>query len=481
MTPVLPGYPGKLYSMNLFVLSSTLFATVCLAAKGPGPSVPQHAVGDIDSLKNIILKQHPDVLAKFLVTFDHWEKEAARAFAISQVLGNCCYEQDSVSNSSNSSNLEVKKSCVMLEFGSYEELETVAAFKVDMNSLQSVISANPEWKDVDGKAYSPFGELFNDLRDIQNPASYRNIPFLYADDLRFIFAKHAKTEFAMLAIDLAILKWLVFAIKAKPQAYPFLYVNRELLMGICSLSMYPKIEAYCEKDILTVLAHLQLTAHPDNYPFSDVEWYRPSLITLVKFLIDCPVRTAVEKVLINVCSHGIHDYVNTKMLLGAEHPFIKNLENFYTTGQLAACGRHFQNQEPYKRKLYSMIISSRCNYNPGKQLVEIPYEEQVFTLIDREETLKWQEVDRTELQRSITFHNQRDCEPLLAICSQLKVPAELWKKFTICENMTMFEIALKDIKVIRMILTYGLTIVESKSFVTEQPIFEGSPFFNIFH
>ena len=102
--------------------------------------------------------------------YEGWDREVGRAFALGQVLGNVCDEQKNVNNSSISNSLEKTKNCVMLKFELYEVLEKLADIKVDIKSLQSAISANLEWKDLDRQTFSPFEELY-DLKEIQNPAN----------------------------------------------------------------------------------------------------------------------------------------------------------------------------------------------------------------------------------------------------------------------------------------------------------------------
>ena len=461
--------------INLFALSSTLFAAFCLAASGP--SVPKIEVGEVDSLKNIITNQHPGVLASFLATVKHWDREVAIAYAIGQVLGNCCEEPNSMSNSSSSSSLGVKKDCVMLDFEPYSEHTTLVKIRVNMNSLQSLISANLEWKDESGQTYNPFKELV-DLEKIQNPANYKNEAFLYPDDIRYQFAKHGKTANAMIAIDVAILRWLAHAIKTKPQHFSRLVLRRDSVLGICSLSMHPTIEGLCEDDILTVLTHLQSTFELAGYPDDDVDYFRPSLITLIKFLVEGPIRSTVLKILTYVCSYGFHDFVNSKMLLGAEHEFVKHLEKYHTSHQLTTCEGFYQKQTEYKRKFYSMIVTSRCKYYAGKMFVELPFETQLYGLISNDSSLHWIEEESNHRHMMATYYNQVDHEYLLIISSQLKMPAAVKAKFTSCISLSMFQDELlKDRNIIQMIFTYGLTIMENKSKHILQPIWKGNPFF----
>ena len=96
----------------------------------------------------------------------------------------------------------------MLKFEPYGLFNNVAEFRVDMNSMQSVISANLEWKDFSRQKYNPFEKLF-DLKEVQASANYDREAYLYPMNIRCLFAKYAKSKTAMTAIDVAILRWSV--------------------------------------------------------------------------------------------------------------------------------------------------------------------------------------------------------------------------------------------------------------------------------
>ena len=452
--------------MNFFTLSSTLFATVCLAAETPDLGDKRDAPlnEEIDCLQNMIVKRHPEVLPPFLNATVVWEKDVAKAFAIGQVLGKLCDVQNDVSNSSNSSSLGMSQNCIMPKFGFFGGYDNIWEFEVKMSSFQSVISANLKWKDFGCQSYNPFDELFANLKEIQTPENYNiNNGFTFSVNIRSVFAKHAKSETAMIAIDVAILRWVVQAIKTKPQHVPFLRLPKDVVLAVCSLSMHPTLEGRCQDDILTVLTHLQHTTDPAHNPYLSVEYYRPSLITLFKFLNFGPVRDKVKEILTNVCSDGEHDYVNSKMLLGAGHDFVKQLEVNILESDLDTYGQQFLEQEQFGRKLYSMITPVKCDYTRGRSFVSFCIKTFLSAHIGLNGVLEWGNPISWEEQNAITINNQFDDRPFLIFCSQLKVPEALWKEIISCKNLTMFQEALKDPKIIRMIFTYGLTILENKS------------------
>ena len=262
----------KIHLMNLFDISSVLFATACLAAQSHDQPKTDAVLSKFDGLK---VKQH-ELFIQFLVTFEEWDIELAKAFTAGQVLGKHCVERNDMNSSNSSCSVGMKKNSVLLRFELDREVSTVTNSRVDMKCLQSVFYANMEWK-FGCQTFKPFEDLF-DLKEIKKRAKYFFNEF--PSEVRYQFLKHAKTEIALIAIDVAILKWLVCAIKTKPQDCPFLFLNRDLIMAICSLSMHPTIEKSCKDDILNVLAHFEHFTQPANYSFFDKKYFIPSLITL---------------------------------------------------------------------------------------------------------------------------------------------------------------------------------------------------------
>ena len=82
--------------MNSFSLYYTLIASFCLAADHT--SVPHWDVlnNELDSLQNIIIKRHPELLPPFLVSIKGWDRNEANAFAIGLALGKQCDKQESI-------------------------------------------------------------------------------------------------------------------------------------------------------------------------------------------------------------------------------------------------------------------------------------------------------------------------------------------------------------------------------------------------
>ena len=380
-------------SMNFFALSSTLFATLCLVAETSDPG--DAPVSEVGGLRGIIMEKHPETFASYLVTTHRWKEEVARAFTIGQVLGSNCDVQNTSSNSSNSSNSPgMKKNCTMLKFRVHDSQE--ATLKVDMNSLQSAISAD-QLKNL-------FKEHF-DMERIQNPVNYENESTL--DDVRRLFANHAKTEDAMMAIDVAILRWLVQVIKAKPDNCTVVFVSKEVVLALCSLSMHSNIVGLCKDDILAVLTHLQNFTDSGKSPFDMEDYYRPSLVTLIKFLPISPVREKVMKILTKVCEKRRYDFVNTKMLLGAEHEFVKLLERNHTKDELDDFNKQLLEQEKtYERKIHSMVGYSGFKYSKN-DFVNFPVAAQFTALIwnDNSKSLYSKETFIYEQQKLITFAN----------------------------------------------------------------------------
>ena len=459
--------------MNLFALSFTLFGAACLAAETSNLSISKGdaPLSKVDRLIDFFTKHHPEALPLFLVTIENWDEKVARAFVIGQLLGKCdVWKNANSDSSSNSSTPEMNTNCVMMEFERGGSMG--AELKVDMNSLQSVISAIPKWKSLDGQTYNPFDELF-DLDGLYNQISHCR--YEYASRVRHQFANYARSELAMMAGDVAILKWMVHAIKEKPQDYSFLHVSRNFVLGICSLSMHPTIEGLCRDDILLVLTHLQHSLSDTAADQSKLEYYRSSLVTLIKFLDNGPIRDKVMEILTIVCSLGRHDFVNSRMILGADHPFIKSIEENSIIEkkpeyQLAKYEQQLQ-EEQYKRKLYSMVISSQCDYTAENKFAALVVKSQLIALVNNNDgTLKWTEQVRNIPQQTTFFNVKTRKGHYLFICSPLIVPAALWEELTSFTNLSMLQTALKNKRFIRMIFTYELSIIESSSVSSSRKI-----------
>ena len=243
--------------MCLFALSLTLIATVCLAADKNHPYVPNdESSGDDNGQLSLVMKEHPEQLPPLLVSRKGWSKEEAMAFALGLALGKHCSNQKCTHTCRGDGVVMVEKECDMLKCHRYDNRGNLI---VDMKILQSAISSNLEW--IDGStSYNPFSELF-DVQELQNPENYANESVLCPGEVRRLFARYAKSATAMIAIDVAILRWFVHVIESKPGECRMIKVKSLILTPLCALSMSTHIRDYCTDDMLTVLTKVQ--SHTD--------------------------------------------------------------------------------------------------------------------------------------------------------------------------------------------------------------------------
>ena len=470
----LPGYV-MLSLMNLIVLSSTLLSSGCLAAGWVDLDVPHCDPGEVDSLLTMIMKQHPEILPPYLVPSKNWDKNVVTAFSIGLALGkqsnilkymhsNSSTQQDKNCSSNNSS-----ADCLNSDVGKLRyafKRDKSAHLKVDMKNFQSVISANLKWRDG-SKTYNPFDGLF-DIDEIQKPEHYKNEAFLFPGEVRLLFAKHAKCPTAMIAIYVAILKFLVHAINTRLHKDHLIVVDGDLFTPICALSMHLQVRDYCYKDILIVLSQVQLFSALPGRNYLYTKSYTAPLINLFKLLDDGPIRTEIEEIITEKIKETTEfpHLAHSTMLLGVDHPFIKAMEKKLSHLDVALTRPLLQRQMSFKRKIHSMGNIDSLFYFSGI-FTYFPYYEVVTAVIESNDALKWNERKKPMLENKFKFHNAMDQnrpeQRRLFIISQLPVPKDFWENLVSCTTLPQFLKSLENQPTRLMLLTYGIIILETSS------------------
>ena len=432
--------------MKPFFLISTFIASVCLAADCNGRK------SDNASLDNVLLPKDPKLIPPVLVAYHGWDKDMAMAFAVGLALGKQCDKQVFLKKKDNG--LGEEKECDILKFefdGRYNmDVEVI----VNMENLNQVISANVEWDDGD-KAYNPLSELF-DIQSIQESKIYlRNT----LENVRRLFVKYARNATALIAIDVAILKWLVHAINAKPENYHIVGVEGSIVLPICALSLNPQLGGYFTNDILTMLTQVQYYIDPECTYYGNVDFLTPSLVTLIKMLDDGPIRTKVAKLVIKMYHVLKRIYLDCRMLLGDEHPIVKQMEEGIA-GEVISKDNHMLQQSRRNHTVHTMNFGSISSLANNVFFIHLSEHFYLSAAIEEKSTLIWDETT-PEFGWEIRFKTKSDSHPRLFIFSQLPVPATVWKHLTSCSSLLMFEDILKNSIARRMILTYGITIFES--------------------
>ena len=476
--------------MNLFILSSTLFAFGCLAAdKFDDLVVAPHcdyALDNVYNLQNIIMEQHPEFYPPYLVS-KCWDIDVATAFAIGLALGKQCniakymhtnsiadlqsphLVQDNNYSNNNSSSADCVKEESDVDKLTYacKGEENGLQLKVSMKNFQSIISANSEWKNG-SNTYNPFDKLFK-IKEIQNPDNYGDEAFLYLGEVRHFFAEHAKCATAMIAIDVAILKFLVHAINTRPQEDHLIVMDGALIMPICALSMHVQVREHCKDDIRTVLNHIQHSEKAYEMHLGD-EKFATSLLTAFKFLDDGSIRTMVGEIITKIAQESIDIdgfvLANSMMLLEADHSFlVTTAEEFSDDDADDEIDSHYNTLDEemnLDRKFHSIGNMGK----PGIMSTCFPYHELVIALIEPDDSLKWEVRQKAQFGKCFELCNVIDPnskQRRLFIINQLPVPQDFLKECSSCTSLPEFLKYLENLTTRRMILTFGIIILENNS------------------
>ena len=337
---------------------------------------------------------------------------------------------------------------VIAKRSSYSKSTT--ALLVSTCELMEGISANAKWID----------ELL-DLEGLQCADSLCERT-LELSELRSLFAKYAKNIEAMVAVDVAILKWSIKEIQSKPG--DVFEVDQIMLQSLVALSMNPSIGKFFIDDILTVVDQIKHWTNADHYsPFCDSKYY-PSLMMLVKFLdADSPIRLKVETTASVMyskwrCSDG-------RMILGSNHSFVLLMENNHPKDILDLCNAQMQMQFECDRKLHSLCDGSSLNISSDRLFLSKFKPTYFLSANIEDDALIWKETNFT-VYRYIYFENyprSDSKQKRMFILCNLKPAALFGKMVSSCTSLKNFQVMLEDPTMKQMILTYGITIFESSS------------------
>ena len=330
-----------------------------------------------------------------------------------------------------------------------------------------------EWKDG-SQTYNPISDLF-DIEIIQKTEKYSNYPWY----VRLQFAECAKKAIAMVAIDVANLKWMVHAIKTNPLDCHMIEIKESIFMPLCALSMIPQIREHCTEDILIVLAEVKKYADPELYSYLNMEDYNPSLFTLYKMLEDGPIRRKVDEIVAIVCRYS---YLDARMLLGDYHPLVRSTEKSFSDAERSSRETLLNCQGDCHRKVYAIgnrciygYENSRLNpYNAGFIRIHLHTVTILSAIIEQDNTLKWEGTTPTLVEK-ICFSNDPS-PPLeqvrLFIINQLPTPGtfQFWNDITSCTSILKFRELMTQAAIRQIILTYGITILESSSLYEISPV-----------
>ena len=238
--------------MNLLAISFSLLASTCLTSASNEECVANpvlESIKEVESLKTIILKQHPEDILGYMVSVKGWDEDLAWAFSFGLALGRQ-WEIAAVQDMPN-------------DMGFFE-------LKVSKKNLMELFHNSKIVKE-DQSTYNPFSELF-DLKMLLQML-LDSEPTISLLECRILFSKCALKHNTMISVDLAILQWYVHVIKAKQQektdisAKPqgqVIDISPSIIMPICALSMHPQIKQYCINEIHLLLSQFE------EWAFSDI-------------------------------------------------------------------------------------------------------------------------------------------------------------------------------------------------------------------
>ena len=455
-------------SLIKFVLVSVLIAHVCFAADKLDPSIVQCNVprnkDEVDSLTTMIIKKHPELLPPFLVACKGWDGDLAIAFALGLALGKQC-DQPKFMNTSTNTKYEMIE-WKYVETGPGEGKRVT----VHVKNLDKALSANWEWR-YGSETYNPLAELFDSER-IPRTESKSN----YIEKARRILAQYAKKSIAMVAIDVANLKWMVHAIKTNPLDCHMIEISEAIFMPLCALSMIPQVREYCMDDILIVLTEVQKFTGPEFLTSFDIQDYNRSLFTLFKMLDDGPIRKVLEEIVKVVCPYSS---LSARLILGDDHSIVRSSEETISNEKRTLLKTLFDCQAECHRKVYTICkkcihgyANSRLDPNTSG-FITIYINSTLSAIILPGKILKWEGTAPT-LGKEINFSNNPSPHPRqvrLFIISQLPgpVPLQFWQDITSCTTIVTFQKILEKPATRQIILTYGITILESSSIYNFNP------------
>ena len=419
--------------MNFLAFTLSLLVTCCLVAESnvKSPLDPDlEPIKEVESLQTIIVKRYPEKTLKHLVSIKGWEKDLAWAFSLG------------------------------LALGKQQKIAHVQANKIDYIkvkiSTKDLIDQISNWKCAkeDQTSFNSISELFDvsALLQMLHESDENEVTFLKC---QILFSNCSLHLNSMIALDLAILQWLVHAIKAKPQD-SVIGILPSTMLPICALSMHPQIGQHCTNEVHLVLSQFGKWIFSDNCGI----WYNSAFATLLAILKvhdeDSKVWQKASEIAARMYPKIGNSCRKSRVILGSNHVFVRSMEErFLTPEKLKVCIANVSSQLQYDRKVHS------AKDDPFTRIASPTF---MIAKIEGN-TLEWEGVS-PRFRWYIKFSDQPGTEPKktrLFICCRFSPPVSFWAKVTSWTNMEEFYKILKTSIMRRMILTYGMTILESSS------------------
>ena len=418
--------------MNLLAFIFSLLVPTCLVSASSEKCVTNpdiNSIKEVDSLQAIILKRLSEDILGYLVLIKSWEKDLAWAFSLGLSMGK-----------------QANELTVLTAGISYVEVN------VSKENLFKFIHNSQSVKE-DLTTINPFSELF-DLKALLQMLHDRTTTTL--PEFRLLFSKCALSYNTMISVDLAILQWLVREIKRKPPNQ-VIDIVPSLILPICSISLHPQVGQYFTNEVHLVLTHFEKWIFSDIFcNWADYHFLTfTSLLTIIKVHDeDCKVWQKASEIAARMYPKISNSCWKSRMLLGPDHIFEKSMEA--------------QSMTPENLRVCIAKVSSQldCKVHSAKDdpftiIVKATY---MIAKIDGN-TLRWEGLGAS-FRNKIWFTEQPGAEPKqirLFICCRFPPPVSFWTKVISWTNLKEFYGILKTSFMRRMILTYGMTILESSS------------------
>ena len=425
-------------SGNLFAFASVLLAATCFCAErgAKGSQLSNISpITDNGTLQEIIINKCPTALPTFLVSYKCWEEELAWAFAFGLILGKF---KDMLCKAEN---------CAV-----------ISVLGVNPENIKSAFS-NLSYSEIWGDKYfisNLFKRNFFLIRDL--PARNSLTEFV---DFRSLIVKCSLVPEASIAVDVAILKWIAAEIRQKPEG-PVVVVEWSVLQPLCALSMVPLLREYCTNDILFVLNELSIFVDSEQFTEKRIS-VGLCMIQIIKMLDDGPIREKVVEIATKMYTKKILSLTASRLILGSDHPFVKSMEKDVSKVALDLCASKLLQQHQYDHKVHSISNNEEIVLNENCEFIVLGDRHYLNALITTEGSLRW---NQSFPVKFLTIWNSPGLNPKqmrIFFLYKFPPPATFWTEVKSCTNLPMLHATLNNLMIRRMILTYGITILESSS------------------
>ena len=435
--------PGSKLQMNPLVLPLTLFAVASLASDRNSEAASNPTSSSIVSSSNSS-------------SMADYHREIREAFALGEAYGEA----------------------IGAVLGKLKEavVENVSLMKkipsVSLNELSDSLWALKSSFDRELNHLFNMKLLFRELDRIMKVEAAT----LSFSELRYVFAKYARQPAAMVAVDVAILRWMNHLIRKED--LPVL-AEPSIVQAVCALSLYPQIEKQCSNDILRVLEQFP-RAHSHGLLEQEMPKYFPALINVMKMLDPCQVRKKVEEIAAFIYETGFeldprkdtkYSFVGplSRMLLEAGHGYVKSMEKSVSVEEIALWDDTLTSRlTSNNHKLHSLSCGGTDGYASNGFNLRISHDNFIIHHLKAsmtDESLIWDNY-RTRfatVQFKYSFNVENKWPMRLHVISQISLPAIIWDEVIACTRLEEMRELLKSLRMRQAVLTYGMTVLETSA------------------